>query len=107
MNIPTLYHVEKRLGDSTKKQQPYWKLFQSFTLLLPEHALPTETTGLADWWHMMSPLRFNNSCVLYFTPCSLSIHWMEALYGNSHPMVTIVQASGSNMLDVLHEDLTS
>jgi len=55
MNIPTLYHVEKRLGDSTKKQQPYWKLFQSFTLLLPEHALPTETTGLADWWHMMSP----------------------------------------------------
>jgi hypothetical protein len=44
-----------RLGDSMKKQQPYWKLFQSFILLLPEHALPTETTGLANWWHMMLP----------------------------------------------------
>jgi hypothetical protein len=32
---------------------------------------------------------------------------MEALCGNSHPMVTGVQASGFNMLDVLHEDMTS
>jgi hypothetical protein len=105
MNIPSLYHLETDLVTVWKNSSHIGSYFSlsPFSCQSMHYRQKLQVWHTGGIWCNCRDLTIH----VYFTTCPLSIHWMEALCGNSHPMVTVVQASGSNMLDVLHEDMTS
>jgi len=90
MNIPTLYHLETNWVIVRKNSSHIGSYFSlsPFSCQSKHYRQKLQVWQTRGIWCYHRDLTIH----VYFTPGPLSIHWMVALCGNSHPMVTAVQA---------------